>query len=85
MNNKAKQYYQEHGVKKIEWAFEKEGRRDVSVMFCKYCLRYDLNGCPVYQKNHLSGKEPYYLVSKDGKRFRLEFDCKNCQMKVYVE
>ena len=85
LNNKAKQYYQEHGVKKIEWAFEKEGRRDVSVMFCKYCLRYDLNGCPVYQKNHLSGKEPYYLVSKDGKRFRLEFDCKNCQMKVYVE
>jgi len=85
MNNKAKQYYQERGVKKIEWAFEKEGRRDVAVMFCKYCLRYDLNGCPVYQKNHLSGKEPYYLVSKDGKRFRLEFDCKNCQMKVYVE
>ena len=23
-----------------------------------------------------------YLVGTDGKRFRLTFDCKNCQMKV---
>jgi putative protease len=27
-------------------------------------------------------REPYYLVSADGKRFRLDFDCKHCQMKV---
>jgi len=25
------------------------------------------------------------LVSTDGKRFRLEFDCKHCQMKVMAE
>lgn len=85
MNDKARQYYQEHGVKEVEWAFEKETVQNVPVMFCKYCLRYELNGCPIHQKSHLPGKEPYYLVSKDGKRFRLEFDCKNCQMKVYVE
>ena len=24
-------------------------------------------------------QEPYFLCSKDGRRFRLEFDCKNCE------
>lgn len=85
MNEKAKQYYLEHGIKSVAWAFEREEPKEVPVMFCKYCIRYNLNGCPVYQGNHLTFKEPYYLVSKDGKRFRLEFDCKNCQMKIYVE
>ena len=26
--------------------------------------------------------EPLYLVLGDGRRFRLEFDCKRCEMKV---
>lgn len=38
--------------------------------------------CPIHQRVRSPYKEPYYLVSNDGKRFRLEFDCKNCQMKV---
>lgn len=33
-------------------------------------------------KGHSPYREPYYLVGTDGKRFRLSFDCKNCQMKV---
>ena len=28
-------------------------------------------------------KDPLYLVLGDGRRFRLEFDCKNCEMKVH--
>ena len=27
--------------------------------------------------------EPLYLVLGDGRRFRLEFDCKKCEMKVF--
>jgi putative protease len=27
-------------------------------------------------------REPYYLRLPDGRKFRLDFDCKNCQMKV---
>jgi putative protease len=30
-------------------------------------------------------KFPLYLRLGDGRRFRLEFDCKHCQMNVYAE
>lgn len=85
MNEKAKEYYTEHGVETVDWAFEREPVRNEPIMFCRYCLRYALNGCPVYQKKRLQNREPYYLVSKGGEHFRLEFDCKNCQMKVYED
>ena len=55
---------------------------DAVLMFCKHCLRYSMGWCPIHQRVRSPYKEPYYLVSNDGKRFRLEFDCKNCQMKV---
>ena len=51
-------------------------------MFCKHCLRYSMGWCPIHQRVRSPYREPYFLVSNDGKRFRLEFDCKNCQMKV---
>ena len=54
-------------------------------MFCKHCFRYSIVWCPIHQRVRSPYKEPYYLVSNDGKRFRLEFDCKHCQMKVKAE
>ena len=60
----------------------KEAMEDAVLMFCKHCLRYSMGWCPIHQRVRSPYKEPYYLVSNDGKRFRLEFDCKNCQMKV---
>ena len=62
--------------------YEKERVEDAVLMFCKHCLRYSMGLCPIHQRVRSPYKEPYYLVSNDGKRFRLEFDCKNCQMKV---
>ena len=55
------------------------------LMFCKHCLRYSMGWCPSWHKVRSPYREPYYLVSSDNRRFRLEFDCKNCQMKVYAE
>ena len=59
-----------------------EAAPDAVLMFCKHCLRYSMGWCPVRHKEKSLYKEPYYLVSADGKRFRLDFDCKHCQMKV---
>ncbi len=56
-----------------------------ALMFCKHCLRYSMGWCPVHHKERSPFREPYSLVSADGKRFRLSFDCKVCQMKVYAE
>ena len=82
MNSRAVSFYKEHGVQRVAMAYEKEAAEDAVLMFCKHCLRYSMGWCPVHQRVRSPYKEPYYLVSNDGKRFRLEFDCKNCQMKV---
>ena len=82
MNEGARSFYQNHGVLRIAPAFEKRSVSDAVLMFCKHCLRYSMGWCPVRHKQKSPFKEPYYLVSGDGKRFRLEFDCKRCQMKV---
>lgn len=82
MNEKATEFYRRHGVVKILPAFEKRPPTDAVLMFCKHCLRYSMGWCPICHCGHSPYKEPYYLESADGKRFRLEFDCKQCQMKV---
>ena len=83
MNTRAASFYQDHGIASVASAYEKEAVEGAALMFCKHCLRYSMGWCPTYQKGRSPYREPYYLVATDGKRFRLEFDCKNCQMKVY--
>lgn len=85
MNEGAARFYRHHGVLKLAPAFEKCPPQEAVLMFCKHCLRYSMGWCPVHQRGRSPFREPYYLVSSDGKRFRLEFDCKVCQMKVMAE
>jgi putative protease len=70
-------------------AYELRGG-DGPLMQCRHCLRYALGRC---RKNlggqtaeHSTGewREPLFLRLGDGRLFRLEFDCKNCQMNVYA-
>ena len=82
MNEGSAAFYRLHGVLQIAPAFEKRPAKDAVLMFCKHCLRYSMGWCPVRHKEKSPYREPYYLVSMDGKRFRLDFDCKHCQMKV---
>ena len=83
MNDAARSFYLEHGLSSVAPAYEKQAVPDAVLMFCKHCLRYSMGWCPTHQKGHSLYREPYYLVGTDGERFRLSFDCKNCQMKVY--
>lgn len=83
-NSKAASFYHNHGVSRIAPAYEKERVRDAALMFCKHCLKYSMGWCGVHQGGHSPYKEPFFLQATDGKRFRLSFDCKHCQMKVYA-
>lgn len=85
MNSYAAEFYKNHGVLKVMPAFEKEQPKDAVLMFCKHCIRYSMGWCPVHHKVRSPFRELYYLVSSDGRRFRLEFDCKQCQMKVLAD
>ena len=84
MNAEAETFYRDHGVKEIQPAFEKTPVEGAALMFCKHCIRYNLGYCPTHQGEKSPYTEPYYLTYKD-KKFRLSFDCKNCEMKVINE
>lgn len=65
-------------------AVEVTGRLNAgqALMTCRFCLRYQMGWCPRQHGVKSPYHEPYYLCSRDGRKFRLEFDCKNCEMKV---
>ena len=81
-NHRAAEFYRARGVEDMTPAYELDAPHRATLMFCRHCLRYAMGWCP-----HRGGKpspyrEPYALVSADGKRFPLSFDCKQCVMMV---
>ena len=85
MNDKAESFYREHGAVRIAPAFERCEPAGAALMFCRHCLRYSLGWCKRYGGTDSPYREPFFLVLGDGRRFRLVFDCKECQMKVYAD
>ncbi|MDR1344783.1 MAG: U32 family peptidase [Tannerellaceae bacterium] len=81
-NVKAAEFYREHGVSELAWAFELSPPADVPLMYAVHCLKYSLGYCPARQQKASAFKEPFYLTHKDV-RLRLQFDCRNCHMLVY--
>lgn len=78
-NNLAKSFYAKHGVNSIDEAFEVEKVPEAELMVTRYCIKFELGICPSKQ----SGKPTGELYLKDNKNlYPLEFDCKNCLMKV---
>ena len=52
------------------------------LMQCRHCIRYSLGYCMKRGGQKPTWREPLFLELPDKRRFRLEFDCKNCQMNV---
>ena len=86
-NREARRFYAAQGVAGAT-SFEApagQGRPsgEVLLMQCRHCIRYSLGCCVKHGGQRPRWREPLFLVSADGRRFRLEFDCKKCQMNVY--
>ncbi len=82
MNAQAKTFYEDHGVIKIDDAFEKTQPDSATVMFCRHCIKNSLGICTKNRKREINIQEPLWLVSQDGRRFRLRFDCSKCRMEI---
>ena len=83
-NRSAEHFYKAHGMKHIEPAFEVEQPKGESlIMQCRHCIRYSLGYCVKRGGKKPQWKEPLFLELGDGRRFRLEFNCAECQMNVY--
>ena len=82
MNAQARTFYQDHGVTGIDDAFEKTQPDSATVMFCRHCIKNAMGLCTKNPRQNLKVQEPLWLVSQDGRRFRLRFDCSKCQMEI---
>jgi putative protease len=78
-NRLSRQFYGETE----ETAYELKGGKG-PIMQCRHCIRYSLGYCVKRGGQQPTWHEPLSLVLGDGRHFRLEFDCKNCQMNVYA-
>ncbi len=81
-NNKAREFYYRHGAEEIKPGFELEDdRAGKTVMKTKYCIKRELNICPLVNKTQQELNHPLYLTNNN-KKYKLQFDCKECFMKV---
>ena len=80
-NRLAEQFYREHGVTRIDPAFEIKPSKGVPLMFTRHCIRHMLGIC---KKTPAGSKfpDPLTLLYK-GQKFQLHFDCKACEMTLY--
>lgn len=91
-NKEACSFYVQQGMEKPQAAFEctdvedlKKEQTEALVMQCRHCIRYSLGYCVVNGGKRPTWKEPLFLELGDKKRFRLEFDCRHCQMNIFAE
>lgn len=78
-NDKARLFYKDIG---IVVTTERTGEL---LMQCRHCIRYSLGYCVKNGGRRPDWHEPLYLRLGDGRRFRLDFDCRNCQMNVMAD
>jgi 23S rRNA 5-hydroxycytidine C2501 synthase len=83
-NKLARKFYERHGVREIEKAFELQWDPGKSrVMTTKYCIKYELEKCPKYHPN-MEGRLKEPLVLKQGElEYKLKFNCKPCEMEIW--
>lgn len=91
-NRHAYAFYEQQGMAKPQPAFEctdtkalKAEYDEALVMQCRHCIRFSLGYCVINGGKKPTWKEPLYLELGDKRKFRLEFDCKHCQMNIYAE
>lgn len=85
-NYLARRFYSSLGMYDVPDAYEicNDRLNESPIMTCRYCIRHELGYCVKHGGLKPSWKEPLRLELPDGKKFRLEFNCKQCQMNVYA-
>ena len=77
-NKLAEKFYEKCGCKIVEKSFESTSNsKNKPLMTTKHCLKYALNMC----------KKPInlFLIDEKNQRYKLVFDCKNCQMQIFKD
>ena len=94
VNQRAEDFYRRHGVQQVERGLEQTGDFDgKALMTTRYCLRYELGACLQHRPGGNAAGHPCLerpiqpadrlFLLNNGRRLRLEFDCAQCQMRIY--
>jgi collagenase-like PrtC family protease len=83
-NHKAEQFYRRHGVESITKAYELQARMTGQLlMTTKYCIRKELELCLINNPEFLDLGDGSLFIEDNTGKYRIEFECKKCEMKVY--
>ncbi len=84
-NQKAYDFYHKRGCNISEMALETQKNiSNKEVMISKYCIKNQLGLCPK-QTSIKKYAEPFTLIDEFNKEYLVEFDCKECVMKILVK
>lgn len=85
-NKCTKAFYERHGVEKIELGLETGiPLKDKRVFSSRYCLRNELGLCSKEKPSNLPPMPWYLKQLENGNEFKVEFDCANCSMYLYLK
>ncbi|MBQ8168507.1 U32 family peptidase [bacterium] len=73
-NSQAKCFYENCNSKVCEMSYESTKPKNVELMRTKHCLKFAFNMCKSPSK--------LFLIDEKGKKYPLNFDCKNCEMVI---
>ena len=85
LNTKTETFYRRHGMQQVERGLEQTLDYDgKALMTTRYCLRYELGCCLKKGKGEMKiAPNDTLLLRNQGRQFRLEFDCRECLMRIY--
>lgn len=85
-NHVARDFYDSCGLADVQPAMEVEpSDGEKLLMQCRHCLRFSLGYCVKHGGQKPTWREPLSLRLGDGRKFRVEFNCAECQMNIFSE
>ena len=85
-NKQAATFYKKCNTEIKEYGLEHPSHKDFNgkqLMETKHCLKYSLGFCSKQKGPKLI--EPLFLIDEKNQKYELDFDCKNCRMKLFYK
>lgn len=85
-NSMSEAFYAKHKINVKQKAFELlDERHGLLLMTTKHCLKYEVGDCPKLASNNQLENAKTMFLESGRRKYRLEFSCKECVMKIYAK
>lgn len=85
VNEKSREFYLSVGVEEVSEGFEKQtSHYGMEIMRCRYCIKEQIDLCPKTTDGKINLDEPLYLLNNK-KKYRLQFNCEDCEMSIIID